>query len=182
MCIVLPSRFLAYHWPLQFRYRRKVFTMVHLQGFYGSDSLGQRKAISTTSEQLQRVRDMVHHLSETCNEISNLARQLDGAAPQVLEKSTNQLPAPPDPVSMMWKSQRWQRPAGFPNDLRHSQNYELSTFFWDLTIDYTYISCQLSDFGTRWLWDLGREMISVTKTFLQIPSLESQRYGLSFSW
>jgi len=75
--------------------------MVHLQGFYGSDSLGQRKAISTTSEQLQRVRDMVHHLSETCNEISNLARQLDGAAPQVLEKSTNQLPAPPDPVSMM---------------------------------------------------------------------------------
>lgn len=180
MCIVLPSRFLAYHWPLQFRYRRKVFTMVHLQGFYGWDSLGQRKAISTTSEQLQRVRDMVHHLSETCNEISNLARQLDGAAPQVLEKSTNQLPAPPDPVSMMWKSQRWQRPAGFPNDLLDSQlckSYQHFTEIWQLII-----SSQLYDFGTRWLWDLGREMISVTQTFLQIPSLESQRYGLSFSW
>lgn len=40
----------------------------------------QRKAIDTTSEQLQRVRDMVYHLSETCAEITNLARQLDGAA------------------------------------------------------------------------------------------------------
>lgn len=62
----------------------------------------QRKAINTTSEQLQRVRDMVHHLSETCVEISNLARQLDGpdaAAPQV--PSTKQLTAPLDPVSSM---------------------------------------------------------------------------------
>ncbi|CAE7555442.1 pkd2 [Symbiodinium pilosum] len=36
----------------------------------------QRKAINTTCEQLQRLRDMVHHLSSTCADISNLTTQL----------------------------------------------------------------------------------------------------------
>jgi len=40
----------------------------------------QRKAINTTCEQLQRLRDMVHHLSSTCADISNLTTQLGSSA------------------------------------------------------------------------------------------------------
>lgn len=40
----------------------------------------QRKAINTTCEQLQRLRDMVHHLSSTCADISNLTAQLGSSA------------------------------------------------------------------------------------------------------
>ncbi|CAJ1395974.1 unnamed protein product [Effrenium voratum] len=50
----------------------------------------QRNAINTTSEQLQRLRDMVHHLSETCAEISGLAEHLGSTSlpPQALPART----------------------------------------------------------------------------------------------
>ncbi|CAE6955787.1 Gars1 [Symbiodinium natans] len=40
----------------------------------------QRKAINTTCEQLQRLRDMVHHLSSTCADISNLTAHLGSSS------------------------------------------------------------------------------------------------------